>query len=205
MATGKTLVLPLVAMGSVPHGREMSIEEVAHGIKSNDKTDGELVSPWELYYEKSKDKDVINDIELMQMHSPIIPGCESLYVKQLVKIIRERGYTKILILDARDRGLFPTDDIIRWSNRTVKNMSINNNEIIEKDNDICTAGNLIRFIAEEVGSIGDDIIVECHAVSVYEGWNGPAVASLVASVGLDAVKNGEDLVSISKEVLGVYN
>lgn len=222
--TDKTLVVPLVAMGSVPQyavqlvidarreqlhkqpidslyvypfaGREMSVAEVVGGRAASA---GEMVSPWELYY---SDEDGA-DADYMQMHSPVIPGCESLYVKQLVQLVRQRGYARVVLLDALDKGLWHGDSpvaptppgpesevppdvpVLRWGNRTLGGMKLAVDDETpagqtdDADASAVWPGPLVRLVGEQVDAAGEDVAVEALAVPVYDGWNAPAARALL--------------------------
>lgn len=233
--TEKTLVVPLVAMGSVPQyavqlvidgqrgqlvkqavdslyvypfaGREMSIAEVAAGTAgSRAETADQMVSPWELYHPREAGD---GDVEYMQMHSPVIPGCESLYVKQLVAIVKERGYRRVVLLDAVDKGLWhgetaagassqpsETDlagvSVLRWGNRTLGGMKLaaeGDGETPGEDGPSVEEwpGPLVRLVGEAIdaAAAAEDVAVEAFAVPVYDGWNGPAARALLAAAGVD--------------------
>ena len=235
--TDKTLVVPLVAMGSVPQyavqliidgrreqlqkqaikslfvypfaGREMSVAEVVGGRAAGT---GEMVSPWELYYadDGAAGGDDADLVEYMQMHSPVIPGCESLYVKQLVAIIKERGYGRVVLLDSLDKGLWHGDapaaamppdaeseapgdvSVLRWGNRTLGGMKLEGDEapVNEAAGLAGWPGPLVRLVSEQVDAAGEDVAVEAVAVPVYDGWNGPAARALIQAAGVGGTKTG---------------
>lgn len=241
--TEKTLLLPLVAMGSVPQyavqtlidnkrqalkketiqspyvypfsGSNMSILEIATGVKNENTEMGnkiDLISPWELY---SNDDNISNNqIEIMQMHSPIIPGCESLYIKQLAQIVKEKEYRSLIILDAQDKGLWHDDDNVKdnnneiqyWCNQTVSKLKMDNEKSdLNRKNDF---GNFLKFLIQEIENLGEDISIEYYSISVYEGWNGPAVKKLLEFVGLSndekesVVEMGEN---VGKQLVGIIS
>lgn len=55
--------------------------------------DGEYSTGWEHYIAEEDGEGI------MQLHSPIIAGCESLFVKQLAGIVNEYGYEKVVLVD----------------------------------------------------------------------------------------------------------
>lgn len=245
---GKTLLLPLVAMGSVPQyavqtlidnkkqefrkeiiqspyvypfsGCNMSILEIANGVKNEKKDEIDLISPWELYSHANINN---NQIEIMQMHSPIIPGCESLYIKQLAQIIKERGYRSLIILDAQDKGLCHDDnndindnfkdnynEIQYWCNKTVSKLKMEDNKFSLNEENSTTAnfGNFLKFLVQEIENLGEDISIQYYSISVYEGWNGPAAKKLLEAVGFKGGKEANIIEmgeNVGKQLVGVIN
>lgn len=58
----------------------------------------ELVKPLQLY-------NLDPNTDVLQFYSPIITGCEVQLFRQISKIIKEKDYDKIVLIDSTDRGL----------------------------------------------------------------------------------------------------
>jgi hypothetical protein len=207
---------------------DLTLKEVISGkklynknINNNNKNDmnNKMCNPWELYMNKDKDNGNGKDIlDFMQFHAPVIPGCESLFVKQLMKVIHGKGYTHIIILDAKDKGLWhgerneDASELLHWANKGVGRINLGEENILSHKREE-------QYISsEETGPVVQlldelcemDIDIDYYAVCVYEGWNGPAVKQLLDVVGIDVEIDDDDDdigVEISGEdqpVEGVY-
>lgn len=70
----------------------------AEALKGETVTNKGYGSGWEHY--KSVEK---ADSDIMQLHAPIIAGCESLFAQQLAGIVAEEGYSTVVLMDAIER------------------------------------------------------------------------------------------------------
>lgn len=79
---------------------DVDVDGVNDGVN-----DGVLVTPLEKYV-MSNSKD---GVDVIQLHSPIIPGCESRFFSQLQQHIH--GYEEVVVVTSADRGLFEEDAV----------------------------------------------------------------------------------------------
>lgn len=229
----RTLVVPLVSMASVPQytvqlaidsqcehlkkenidslflypftSSNLSISEIING--DNKTTPGKphvLTTPLEIYIHDS------GNMDFLQLHSPIIPGCESLFIKQILQIL-DGSYTNIIILDSKDKGLWhgntSSDAVLHWANKTISKIQLDDkkdkDEFIELEN-IAETSPIVSLFLENIDVSVNDLCIDYYAVSVYDGWNWPAVGALLRAIGVKADIPSK-VVDTSIAVEGVYN
>lgn len=229
----RTLVIPLVSMGSVPQytvqlavdsqlpqltkqnidslfmypftSSNLAISEIISGDRASpaDKPHA-LTTPLELYVNKD------GVMDFVQLHSPIIPGCESLFVKQILKLINE-SYTNLIVLDSKDKGLWhgdATDEgVLHWANKTLSKIQLDDKkakeQFVELEN-VAETSPIVSLFLENLDISVNDLCIDYYAVNVYDGWNWPAVGSLLAAIGVEAdvpSQIGETSVAVE----GVYS
>lgn len=100
----KTLTLPIVGVENLA---QYAVQEMIdkRGDLVKRYIDSDYVYPytsgakndystgWEHYVADNED-------DIMQLHSPVIAGCESLFAKQLATVVAECGYTRVILVDA---------------------------------------------------------------------------------------------------------
>lgn len=197
-------------------GGDLTVKEALRG-ESSSSSSPDLAYPWEHYVvEESGGSRPGADADFLQFHSPVIPGCETLFVRQLLALVGAGGYERVVILDAKDRGLwhgaeaaFGGDRVLHWGNKTVAKLHLETAlhpearvEELPAVQDTC---NLVHYLADTAGV---DLDLEYYAVSVYDGWNGAAVSALLATslglnIDLDAMVGVAGL--DSRPVEGMYS
>lgn len=73
---------------------DLSVQEALDDSGTVAGNRNEYGTGWEHYVSTDKD-----DTDIMQLHAPIIAGCESLFAKQFSQIVAEHGYKKIVLID----------------------------------------------------------------------------------------------------------
>lgn len=224
MGNKKTIVLPLIGMGNVPQyavqsvidkkkytkrsiidslylypfvGSDISIIQAKQDFNTEI---GELTSPLELYENVGCD----DYTDMLQLHSPIIPGCESLFVKQITDIINNGNYTHVVVLDSRDKGLWhgkseiegeivefeggegEGEGVIHWKNQTISNMDINKDEInTPQEDDHAIGNNTLLLLNEQLSP--EAVEIDYYAVNVYEGENWKSIDLLLRKSGVQVL------------------
>ena len=138
---------------------------------------------------------VNTSIDVIQLLSPIIPGYESLFIKQIVKEIIEGEYEKIIVMDSLDRGIY--DEGLRiWRKNSISELNINNNSndeiTIPLEDTSLFMRLLVNTLSEQLGEEEFKIAMEWIAVSVYDGINIDAVNTLLKKVNADCTMTLND-------------
>lgn len=140
---------------------------------------------------------VKKDIDVIQLLSPIIPGYESLFIKQIVKEIIEGEYEKIIVMDSLDRGIY--DEGLRiWRKNSISELNINNDSDSNDEITITLEDTslfmrlLVNTLSEQLGEEEFKIAMEWIAVSVYDGINIEAVNTLLKKVNADCTMTLND-------------
>lgn len=226
----KTLALPLVAMGNVPQiaiqlavdfrkdqlakttiystyqypfvGPDLSVGEASNRVIGKRK---DLARPLHLYRGHGGTSEP--RVDYLQLHSPIIPGCESLFIKELVKLIEHEQYTKIMVFDAKDRGLWHGENatlveerVLHWGNQTLSGLHLDDDD----DHDVADTRRGKGGDSEELPSVNDtnpfvrflvnmlpETEIDYYAVSVYDGWNMDAAYALLDAARLPVERVAE--------------
>lgn len=193
----KTIIIPCVGMGNVSQWAVNTMIENSSN-KNKIPLDGKYLYPF--INEKGdtplcKWCNVKKDIDVIQLLSPIIPGYESLFIKQIVKEIIEGEYEKIIVMDSLDRGIY--DEGLRiWRKNSIGELNINNNSndetTIPLEDTSLFMRLLVNTLSEQLGEEEFKIAMEWIAVSVYDGINIEAVNTLLKKVNADCTMTLND-------------
>lgn len=163
-----TLILPIVSIGNVPQlSIDLLVNNIAPDVEligyldnlylvpfaspidsvSESKTDVKqgISTSLELYHSESK------NITILQQRSPILPGCNKLFIENLLApFISSSGFKKILILESKDLGLkddkFDGKNFQLWSNNITEKFSmLNLNNIDNTNKDIAVLKDTVEI------------------------------------------------------------
>jgi proteasome chaperone 2 len=221
----KTVVVPLVGMANVPQyaaqlaidahrsqltkrhvysrylypflGGDLTVKERMDGkTRDDDDSNAVFAYPWEVYTAQENSVGIPN---IMQFRSPIVPGCESLFVKQLIQEIKEGQYERIIVLDSKDRGLWHGEaeagadgrdegEVMQWHSVALRDLTVDDSTNTGNTEKMCTLQSIeetspvVRLLVDQLNGL--EVSVNYAAVAVYEGWNWPAVEALQRQAGL---------------------
>jgi proteasome chaperone 2 len=230
----KTVVVPLVGMANVPQyaaqlaidahrpqltkrhvysrylypflGGDLTVQERMDGKTRDDDDDDDsnavFAYPWEVY---TVQENSVGIPDIMQFRSPIVPGCESLFVKQLIQEIKEGQYERIIVLDSKDRGLWHGEaaaeveadgkseggdegEVMQWHSVSLRDLTVDDSTNTGNTEKMCTLQSIeetspvVRLLVDQLNGL--EVSVHYAAVAVYEGWNWPAVEALQRQAGL---------------------
>lgn len=127
-------------------------------------------SPLELYT-------LENEVGMIQLHSPVLPGYESQFAQQIKSVVQKEGIDRIVVIDSKDRG-----EKIGWEwfsnaggslEQMMGSLSLSDDDHIIQiaKNETCPLVELL-----------DGVFVDYYSVRVYEGPNGPAVDEMAALI-----------------------
>ena len=177
----KTLIIPTVGVSNVP---QLVVQKLLEWNSSTylKKLDPSYLypyvatnamvthSPLELYT-------LANEIGIIQLHSPVLPGYEYQFAQQIRTVALAEGIDRIVVIDSKDRG-----EKIGWewfsSGASLEHL-MGTLSLSDEDHIVQIGRNATCPLVELI----EDIPLDYYSVRVYEGPNAPAVGEMANLIG----------------------